>query len=75
MITVNTISKEIEYRYARENVPGRYVNGEMTYWHKGEWISREAFERLYPIAIYRRPNRKGENVCRKHHYVNDIKSY
>ena len=66
MKTVPTIVSYLEHKYARENITAKRSNGQFTYLYKGEWISEESFNLLFPIAVFKKLNDKGENVCKKH---------
>jgi hypothetical protein len=76
MITVHSISLELQYRYARENVTAKIENGEMKYLHNSKWIDKDAYDILYPVAVYQ-PLSKAwtENPCKKNEFVNNRKSY
>lgn len=61
----NSIREYIERNQARKNIHARFADGEMMYNHKGKWISREKFEKLYPKYEYKKNNFKGENPNKK----------
>lgn len=75
-ITVNSITKLIECNDARINVPARLSNGEWRYLYNGRWIDQDAFDILFPVAVYVNPGKhKGENACKKLNFIKGQKSY
>ncbi len=76
MKTVSTIKEMIELTYLRNNVLSKLSGGEWRYWVANRWVDQDAFNILYPQAVFVPDNKgKGDNVCRKQLYLSNKKSY
>lgn len=74
--TVHTYGEVIEMTYLRQNVTTLLKDGKFTYLYNGTWIEQDVFEVLFPIPIYRKPNKAfGENPNSSQNYLNNVKSY
>ena len=60
-MNTSSIHEYIERNQARKIIRAKYSNGEMYYFHQGQWITQLQYNKLYPHYNYLKNINTSEN--------------